>query len=26
LLNLSKTLDESVAAGKLLTTADVFGE
>ncbi len=26
LLKLSETLDESVAAGKLLTTADVFGE
>lgn len=26
LLNLSKTIDEDVAAGRLLTTADVFGE
>jgi K+-sensing histidine kinase KdpD len=26
LLNLSKTLDHQVAAGRLLTTADVFGE
>lgn len=26
LLNLSKTIDEDLAAGRLLTTADVFGE
>jgi hypothetical protein len=26
LLNLSKTIDSDVAAGRLLTTADVFGE
>lgn len=26
LLNLSKTIDNDVAAGRLLTTADVFGE
>jgi K+-sensing histidine kinase KdpD len=26
LLNLSKTIDKDVAAGRLLTTADVFGE
>lgn len=26
LLDLSKTIDESMAAGRLLTTADVFGE
>jgi K+-sensing histidine kinase KdpD len=26
LLNLSKTVDEDLAAGRLLTTADVFGE
>jgi K+-sensing histidine kinase KdpD len=26
LLRLSKTIDEDVAAGRLLTTADVFGE
>lgn len=26
LLSLSKTIDEDVAAGRLLTTADVFGE
>lgn len=26
LLNLSKTIDADVAAGRLLTTADVFGE
>jgi PHD/YefM family antitoxin component YafN of YafNO toxin-antitoxin module len=26
LLNLSKTIDDDVAAGRLLTTADVFGE
>jgi hypothetical protein len=26
LLNLSKTIDSEVAAGRLLTTADVFGE
>lgn len=26
LLDLSKTVDESMAAGRLLTTADVFGE
>jgi hypothetical protein len=26
LLKLSKTIDEDVAAGRLLTTADVFGE
>ncbi len=26
LLRLSKTIDEEVAAGRLLTTADVFGE
>lgn len=26
LLNLSKTIDDDVAAGRLLSTADVFGE
>src|SRR5690242_9392364 len=26
LLNLSKTIDEDLAAGRLLTTADVFGK
>ena len=26
LLNLSKTIDADVAAGRLLTTADVFGK
>ncbi len=26
LLNLSKTIDQDVAGGRLLTTADVFGE
>jgi hypothetical protein len=26
LLKLSKTIDEDVAAGRLLTTADIFGE
>jgi len=26
LLTLSKTIDDDVAAGRLLTTADVFGE
>jgi hypothetical protein len=26
LLNISKTIDRDVAAGRLLTTADVFGE